>query len=235
MSVALSRVRRVPARVRRAEPHGGAWPPALRRFGPDSRCFPGRRGRCRGADPGGPAGLRRRAPRHGRSAGGHRARHRGTAAPADERRGSRRRRDRRRYARPKPRHRPARPATAARRGGDPRPLGVIDRPGRRAPLARNRARARDRRQRQARHDLRRLRPLRTDRRLAVVLVGRRAGAAPGRALRAARPVRPAASPPSSTAASSSTTKRPRSPAGRARSSVASTTSSTPRSSSSSSG
>ena len=50
-------------------------------------------------------------------------------------------------------------------------------PGRRASAAGRRARAGDRRQRQARHDLRHLRALRADRRLALVLVGRRAGRA----------------------------------------------------------
>ena len=47
---------------------------------------------------------------------------------------------------------------------------------RRQPVARRRPRARHRRQRQARHDLRHLRSVRADRRVALVLVGRRAGA-----------------------------------------------------------
>ena len=51
-------------------------------------------------------------------------------------------------------------------------LQVVD-----APMPGVDARAGDRRQRQARHDLRHLRSLRADRRVALVLVGRRAGAA----------------------------------------------------------
>ena len=65
-------------------------------------------------------------------------------------------------------------------------MGVVDHPGRRAALAGRRPRARHRRQRQARHDLRRLRRLGADRRLALVLVGRRARPPPRRALRRGR-------------------------------------------------
>ena len=54
--------------------------------------------------------------------------------------------------------------------------------------ARRLERARHRRQRQARHDLRHLRSVRADRRVALVLVGRRHAGSQGRALREARHV-----------------------------------------------
>ncbi len=71
-------------------------------------------------------------------------------------------------------------------------------------------------QRQARHDFRGLRAVRTERRVALVLVGRRAGSPPGGAVRAGRPPRAPASRPSSTEASSSTTRRRRSATGRSK-------------------
>ena len=57
-----------------------------------------------------------------------------------------------------------------------RKVGSVRRADRRQADAGRRPRAGHRRQRQARHDLRRLRPVGADRRLALVLVGRRAGA-----------------------------------------------------------
>ena len=64
-------------------------------------------------------------------------------------------------------------------------MGVVLPADFRQPATRRRERSRDRRQRQARHDLRHLRSLRTDRRVALVLVGRCNARAQGCALRKA--------------------------------------------------
>ena len=74
--------------------------------------------------------------------------------------------------------------------GDRRPVGDVARAGGGEPAAGRAPRVRDRRQRPAGHDLRRLRRLGADRRLALALLGRRPGAPPRRALRAARPPHP---------------------------------------------
>ena len=61
--------------------------------------------------------------------------------------------------------------------GDRGAVGDLPPPDRDGPAAGRGARAGDRRQRQARHHLRHLRPVARDRRLALALVGRRAGRA----------------------------------------------------------
>ena len=99
----------------------------------------------------------RRAPRGRRSPGRHLPCRLGSAAARrptpGEGRGSRARG----HAREEPADRRARRRRQARRAGDSRPVGVVAHPGRRPAVARRRARAGDRRQRQARHDLRHLR------------------------------------------------------------------------------
>ena len=73
-------------------------------------------------------------------------------------------------------------------------VGDLARAGRRQPAAGRRPRARDRRQRSARHHLRRVRRVQADRRLALVLLGRRAGAHQRRACTCCRAGTPRARP-----------------------------------------
>ena len=120
---------------------------------------------------------RRRAPRGEASAGRRRPRHRPRAAALDRRRPRRQASRADRHAGQESAHRQAGREQEARRLGDRRTSGKRSLPRSSSKPLRGRGpRAGDRRQRQARHDLRHVRPLGPDRRLAVVLVGRRAGA-----------------------------------------------------------
>ncbi len=69
-------------------------------------------------------------------------------------------------------------------------MGDDGRDGRRRPASGRTPRVRHRRQRPARHHLRRLRPVQADRRLSLVLVGRRPGRPPRRRVPAARAAQP---------------------------------------------
>ena len=120
-----------------------------------------------------------------------------------------------------PAHRSAGPGAQTRRQRDRGQVGIVlPADGRdREPAAGRVERARHRRQRQARHNLRHLRSVRADRRVAVVLVGRRNARSQGRAVRDGRHTSAGGAERQVSAASSSTTRSRTSTTGSARSSA----------------